>query len=167
MTDKPIKQSSLKKTENKEQTTEKRIFSGLEINKARDGFVKWMIEVCTKTLIQNQDDPNIKKIMNNIKFDFGSAPRLSFTRILKNNIVLLTTSVITTAFKLADPSIPNSEIIYSFLYTNPNKDNMFSGVYTGTERLAHQLYCSSASLLSRDGEYRQRINPVYNLMSLI
>lgn len=131
-----------------------------------EGVRRWIRDCCIENLRQLKD-PNIKKLEEIYNTDYGTAARFAYTRILKNYIVLLPTSVITTAFKLSDPDIPGSEIIYGFLYTNPKNENISALTYTGTERLVHQLYCASASLLSRDGEYRQRINPVYVLMKII
>lgn len=128
-----------------------------------EGVRLWIRDCCLENLYQ-QKDHNISKLDKIYNADFGTAARFAYTRALKTSIILLPTSVITTAFKLSDPAIPGSEIIYGFLYTNPKNETITTGTYTGTERLVHQLYCSSASLLSRDGEYRQRMNSVYVLM---
>lgn len=131
-----------------------------------EGLRRWINEKCNENL-ERSDDPNIAKIKTVYMPEFGSAARLAYTRALKTNITLYPTNVITTAFKLSDPDIAGSEIIYGFLYTNTLTENLDTASYTGTERLKHQLYCASASLLSRDGEYRQRINSVFALMKMI
>ena len=130
------------------------------------GLHRWINEKCYETL-ERVDDPNIKKIKSIYKPEFGPAARLAYTRALKTSITLYPTNVITTAFKLSDPDIPGSEIIYGFLYSNTITETINTMSYTGTERLKHQLYCASASLLSRDGEYRQRVNAVFALMKMI
>lgn len=130
-----------------------------------EGIRRWIQE--NYLSVYNSKDPNIQLILKNYRIDYGTAPRIAFSRALKTNITVITTSVITTAFKLSDPLFPDQEIIYSFLYTNPKINNIHTGVYIGTERLIHQLYCSSASLLSRDGEYRQRLNPLQTIINII
>jgi hypothetical protein len=130
-----------------------------------EGIRRWVQE--NYISVYDSKDPNITLILDKYRIDYGTAPRVAFSRVLKTNITVITTTVITTAFKLSDPLYPDQEIIYSFLYTNPKVNNVHSGIYIGTERLIHQLYCSSASLLSRDGEYRQRVNPLQTIISII
>lgn len=129
------------------------------------GINKWLYKCCYENL-KRAEDPNIDKLLAVYKPNEGSIPRFAYTRTLKTGFRLVPTEVITTAFKLTDPSILGSEIIYGFMYTNLKK-NISSGIYIGTERLVHQIYCTSASLLSRDGEYRQRMNPVFTITKII
>lgn len=131
-----------------------------------EGVRQWVNEHCLENFKQT-DDINIKKISTNINVEYGEAVRLAGSRILKTSLVIFTISNITTAFKISDPEIPGSEIIFGYLYTNLRKESHKTGTFTGTEHLIHELYCASASLLSRDGEYRQRINPVYSLQRII
>jgi hypothetical protein len=133
---------------------------------ALSGIRRWIKETSVSNLHKSKDE-NIKKLVDNLKSEYGVAPRFAFTKVLKINIMFVSTNIITTAFKLTDPEIPKSEIIYGFLYTQPKEYNLVYETHTGTEKLVHQLYCASSSLLSRDGEYRQRINPVFVLTKII
>jgi len=129
-----------------------------------EGMRRWVQE--TYRSVYKLNDENMQAVLKNYRLDYGISPRVALTRILKNNFNLLTTTVITTAFKLSDPEFPEQEIIYAFLYTNPRISYIVTGAYTGTEKLVHQNYCASASLLSRDGEYRQRVCSVIAVVGI-
>lgn len=122
-----------------------------------EGYRKWVDESITDLFFQKKTT-DITKIKNNYNVAYGPAPRYAYFKMLKLTAQMSSTEVITTAFKLSDPEIPNSEIIFALLYSEPRK-TVTSGTYLGTEKLIHQLVCISASLLSRDGEYRQRLIP--------
>jgi len=130
-----------------------------------EGLRKWIDESTTNVIFQ-QKNPNIENIKKKINISYGSAPRFAFFKSAKINSSVSSAGVITTAFKLTDPEIPKSEIIYGFLYSVPKDINVHTGTSAGTNKLIHQSACISASLLSRDGEYRQRIIPALTIITL-
>lgn len=132
---------------------------------ATEGFRRWIDESTLDTIVQ-QKSPAMDKIKKAFNVGYGPAPRFGFLKAIKIQLSLPSAGIITTAFKLTDPAIPKSEIIFGFMYSEPTNINVRTGHFIGTTRLIHQLCCTSASLLSRDGEYRQRINPVISSLSL-
>lgn len=130
-----------------------------------DGFRKWVDESALNLVIQ-QKTSDINKIKKNFNVAYGPAARFGFLRAAKIQLSLPSAGIITTAFKLTDPEIPKSEIIFGFMYSEPRNENALTGHFIGTTGLIHQLGCISASLLSRDGEYRQRISQMLSIMTL-
>lgn len=130
-----------------------------------EGFRRWVDEATVDAIIQ-QKSATIDKIKKNFNVGFGPAARFGSFKPARIGISLPSTGVITTAFKLTDPAIPKSEIIYGFMYTETRPEGTSYGHFIGTPRLIHHMCCASASLLSRDGEYRQRIIPVLTVIEL-
>lgn len=130
-----------------------------------DGFRKWVDESALNLIIQ-QKTPVIDKIKKNFDIAYGPAARFGFLKAAKIQLSLPSAGIITTAFKLTDPEIPKSEIIFGFMYSEPKSTSTKTGQAIGTAQLIHQLCCISASLLSRDGEYRQRINSAISITKM-
>lgn len=112
-------------------------------------YRRWINYEYINRTIQHSSPMN-NFIRNNLNFEYGSSIARDFTSRYLNNDIWINLNTVITAFKLRDTSELNKNaIIYGFLYTTVG----------GIEKeIEHDYFCCGPSLLSRDGEYRQRIS---------
>ena len=107
-------------------------------------------------------NPMNKFISNNINLEYCSSIARDYTaNYLKNYVWINSMDTIITAFKLRDVNMYNKNpIIYGFLYSNIKNLNIDDKSLSKTPKklkIVHTYFCIGPSLLSQDGEFRQRI----------
>lgn len=123
-------------------------------NKESDkDFIRWYEHEFLNRTIQ-KSTPLYEFVKNNVKFQYSSAIRDFTVKYLKKYVWIDTLNTIVTVFKLRNTNSNEHAVIYGFLYSIVDKD----------KKITHTYYCCGPSLLSRDGEYRQRIL-LYNGLS--
>ena len=116
---------------------------------------RWINYEFKKRTFQKNTPLNIF-IQNNINEEYSSSIARDYTsKYLKKFIWMNSMDTIVTTFKLRDTTLSSKNpIIYGFLYSDienlnkPSKENI---------KINHTYFCCGPSLLSKDGEYRQRI----------
>lgn len=117
-------------------------------------YNRWLFYEYKKRIIQ-QDDSIYKFIGDNINSKYNGSNRDYAAKCLKKYIWINSTNTIVTIFRIRDSADPQAEaVIYTFLYSTvlfvqKSKDKL--------TKMEHSYFCPSPSLMSRDGEYRQRI----------
>ncbi len=125
-------------------------------------YSRWLLYEFKKREIQ-KNTPMNNFIKNSIGIHYNPIGREYAAKILKKYMWIDSTNVIVTTFRLQDTSITETNIIiYAFLYSilKTTKKNK------GNPELVHIYFCTGPSLLSRDGEYRQRLIK-YNTLQIV
>lgn len=117
----------------------------LDIKTAGEDLRRWYLDYY-KRIIKCPDD---------VKFhsEFSNAGRLVGLKYLKGFIRLDHLDNIVTTFVVSDPTT-DDKVIYGMLYTIKKEEE---DTTSSTKNLHHSCVCLGQSLISRDGEYRQKM----------
>lgn len=126
-----------------------------------EDYRRWLYDEHFKLINQNK-----LPIYKNLLLEYSNVSRLGTMKILKLAIDISTTNTIITTYKA---SRGDQTIIYGFLYSMPfandelakqKRDGIFS------KNVTHRYVCLGQSLVSRDGEYRNRLNIFDSFMAI-
>ena len=158
------KQKKRKQSNTKnEKVEEKQIVPTKEYN-------RWLLYELKKRIFQPDSEDKIPKmydfIQDNINTQFNPVYREYSAKYLKKYVWVDSICTIVTTFKLRDISDRGSNaIIYAFLYSLVYREP--NGKKGKKLKLEHSYFCSGPSLLSRDGEYRQRLTKFNTLRAVM
>ena len=123
-------------------------------------YKKWLFYEFKNRIFQ-KDIPMYNFIKEHINNKYNPINREYAAKYLKKYIWIDSLNTIITTFKLRDTSDPNyNSIIYAFLYSVIESDG------EKKNKVKHTYFCCGPSLLSRDGEYRQRLIK-YNTIEIV
>jgi len=128
-------------------------------NNTKMDHKRWVNHEFKERTIQLKD-PFHNFIRNNINMEYASSVARDYTsKYLKKFIWINSMDTIVTTFKLRDTTLSNMyPIIYGFLYSNvENLNNPIAKNCKNIINMHHTYFCCGPSLLSKDGEYRQRV----------
>ena len=129
--------------------------------KYKTQYNDWLLYEHKKRIFQI-NNPMFEFIGKNLDPIYNSLHREYASTYLKKCIWVDINTIITT-FKLRDTSEPLSNaIIYAFLYSTVNNTQGKK-----SKQLKNTYFCCGPSLLSRDGEYRQRLTSYESLKIII
>lgn len=125
-----------------------------------EDYRRWLYDEHFKLINQNK-----LPIYKNLLIEYSNVSRIGTMKILKLAIDIDTTHTIITTYKA---SRGDSTVIYGFLYSmtiaNTNQSKKEDGSFG--KNINHRYVCLGQSLISRDGEYRNRLNLFDSFMAI-
>lgn len=119
-----------------------------------DDYRRWFYSEHEK-LINQKKLPIYKQLL----MEYSNVARLGTMKILKLALDMSTTNTIITTYKASRGDLT---IIYGFLYSmliqDKEKVTKLDSSQASNDQIAHKYVCLGQSLISRDGEYRNRLN---------
>ncbi len=125
-----------------------------------EDYRRWLYDEHFKLINQNK-----QSIYKQLLVEYSNVARIGTMKILKLAIDIDTTKTIITTYKASRGDLT---VIYGFLYSLPLTDTEQGEKKEGVfgKRIMHKYVCLGQSLISRDGEYRNRVNLFDSFMAI-